>query len=79
MRVRSEAASQAFGMRGSIKRAKPVDKRDGTSARRGRAPLRARVLISKDSPITQIEIEVIAALLDDWDMEESNIQQDLSK
>jgi hypothetical protein len=77
--VCSEAASQAFGMHGSIKRAKPVGKRDGTPAMCGRPPLRAKVLISKDSPVAQIEIEVIAALLDDWDMAESNFQQDLSK
>lgn len=29
--------------------------------------LRAEVLIPGDSPIIQAEIEVIAALLDDWD------------
>ena len=75
----SEAASQAFGMHGSVKRAKLIAKRDGSPAPCGRSPMRAKLLISKDSPITQIEIEVIAALLDDWDMAESNIQQDLSK
>ena len=66
-------------MHGSVKRAKLVGKRDGTPAPCGRAPLRANVLISKDSPVTQIEIEVIAALLDDWDMMESNVQQGLPK
>lgn len=62
-------------MHGSVKRTKLVGKRDGTPAPCGRSPLRANVLISKDSPVTQIEIEVIAALLDDWDMMESNVQQ----
>ena len=79
MRVCSEAASQAFGMHGSVKKAKLVGKRDGSPAPCGHTPLRANVLISKDLPITQIEIEVIAALLDDWDLVESNIQQELSK
>ena len=79
MRVCSEAASQAFGMHGSVKKAKLVGKHNGMAAPCGRTPLRANVLISKDSPISQIEIEVIAALLDDWDMVESNIQQELSK
>ncbi len=74
-----EAASQAFGMHGSVKRTKLIGKRDGTPAPCGRSPLRANVLISKDSPVTQIEIEVIAALLDDWDMMESNVQQELPK
>ena len=41
--------------------------------------MRANVLISKGLPITQIEIEVIAALLDDWEMVESNVQRELSK
>jgi hypothetical protein len=77
--VYGEAASQAFGMHGSVKRTKLVGKRDGTPAPCERLPLRAKVLISKDSPITPIEIEVIAALLDDWDMMESNVQQELPK
>jgi len=77
--VCGEAASQAFGMHGSVKRTKLIGKRDGTPAPCGRSPLRANVLISKDSPVTQIEIEVIAALLDDWDMMESNVQQELPK
>ncbi len=42
-------------MHGSVKRTKPVGKRDGTPALCGRAPLQAHVLISKDSPVTQIE------------------------
>jgi len=75
MRVCGEAASQAFGMHGSVKRAKLVGKRDGTPAPCGRSPLRANVLTSKDSPVTQIEIEVVAALLDDWDMMASNVKQ----
>ena len=79
MRVCSEAKSQALGMHGSVKRAKLVGKRGGATAPCGRAPLRANLLISKDSPITQIEIEVIAALLDDWEIVESNIKQELSK
>ncbi len=29
-------------------------------------PIRAIVLIPKDLPVTQVEIEVFAALLDDW-------------
>ena len=66
-------------MHGSVKRTKLVGKRDGTPAPCGRMPLRANVLISKDSLVTQIEIEVIAALLDDWDMMESNVQQGLPK
>jgi hypothetical protein len=73
------AARQAFGMHGSVKRAKLFGKRDRTPAPRGRTPMRANMLISKDSPITQIEIEVIAALLDDWDMMESNVQRGLPK
>lgn len=36
------------------------------SARKN-AKLRAEVLIPRDSPIIQVEIEVIATLLDDWD------------
>jgi len=46
-----------------------------------RSPLRmrARVLIPKDSPVTQIEIEVIAALLDDWDGIEPSAHEDHSK
>ncbi len=79
MRVCSKAASQTFGMHGPVKRTKLVGKRNGARAPCGRTTLRAKVLISKDSPITQIEIEVIAALLDDWDMVESNIQQELPK
>ncbi|HEY4941003.1 MAG TPA: hypothetical protein VII56_06215 [Rhizomicrobium sp.] len=74
-----KAASQAFGMHGSVKRTKLVGKRDGTPAPCGRSPLRANVLISKDSPVTQIEIEVIAALLDDWDGIEPSAQEDHSK
>ena len=35
--------------------------------RREKQPLRAIVEISKNLPITQIEIEVIAGLLDDWE------------
>ena len=72
----SEATSQAFGMHGPDKRTKLVGERNGAPAACGHAPLRANVLISKDSPITQIEIEVIAALLDDWGTIESNIQQE---
>jgi len=79
MRVYGEAASQAFGMRSQVKRAELVGKPDGTPVPCGRPRLRANVLISKDSPITQIEIEVIAALLDDWDTTESNVQRGLSK
>ena len=79
MRVCGEVASQAFGMHGSVKRTKLVGKRDGTPAPCERSPLRANVQISQDSPVTQIEIEVIAALLDDWDMMESNVQQGLPK
>lgn len=41
--------------------------------------LRARVLISKDLPVTQIEIEVIAALLDDWENMVSSAPQEPSK
>jgi hypothetical protein len=46
-----------------------------------RSPLRmrAKVLIPKDSPVTQIEIEVIAALLDDWDGIEPSAHEDHSK
>ena len=74
-----EAPSQAFGMHGSVKRTKLVGRRGNPPLPRGRARLRAKVLISKDSPITPIEIEVIAALLDDWDMMESIVQQELPK
>ncbi len=74
-----EAASQAFGMHGSVKRTKLVGKRDSRAASCERAPLRANVLISEDSPITPIEIEVVAALLDDWDIMESDVQQGLAK
>lgn len=41
--------------------------------------LHADVLIAKDSPITQTEIEVIAALLEDWDGIEPSAQEDHSK
>ncbi len=44
------------------------DKEDKSgNIRRDRRPLRAIVEISKNLPITQIEIEVIAGLLDDWE------------
>jgi hypothetical protein len=51
----------------------PVEHRDSdrqnvsAPRRRGHARMRVRVLIPKDSPVTQIEIEIVAALLDDWD------------
>jgi len=35
--------------------------------RRSKLRLRAQVHIPKNLPVTQIEIEVIAALLDDWE------------
>jgi hypothetical protein len=41
--------------------------------------MRAEVLIPKDSPVTQIEIEVIAALLDDWAEIEPSAQEDHPK
>ena len=41
--------------------------------------MRAKVLIPKDSPVTQIEIEVIAALLDDWEGIEPSAYEDHSK
>jgi hypothetical protein len=37
------------------------------------AEMRAKVLIPADLPVTQIEIEVLAALLDDWDAIESDL------
>jgi hypothetical protein len=40
----------------------------GDQLRRGKLRLRACVHIPKDLPISQNEIEVIAALLDDWEM-----------
>jgi hypothetical protein len=33
----------------------------------GKTPLRAVVRISNNLPVTQVEIEVIASLLDDWE------------
>ena len=42
-------------------------KHSGDNLRRSKLRLRACVHIPKDLPITQIEIEVIAALLDDWE------------
>ena len=36
--------------------------------RRSEMRLRAQVLVPKDLPISQNEIEVIAALLDDWEV-----------
>jgi hypothetical protein len=61
----------------------PVKPSNGVvQSRRVAAPrkrLRARVLIPKSSPVTQIEIEVIAALLDDWESMASGISQELNK
>ena len=41
--------------------------------------MRAVVMIPKDSPITQVEIEVIAFLLDDWSAIAANDNEDPSK
>jgi hypothetical protein len=41
--------------------------------------MRAVVTIAKDSPIAQVEIEVIAYLLDDWAGIATNDNEDLSK
>ena len=46
---------------------KGPQKHSGDDLRRAKLRLRAQVHIPKDLPITQIEIEVIAALLDDWE------------
>ena len=73
MRVCNAATCHAFEMRGASKRLKSVGKR--MPVRRRQAPSRAKLLISKGSPITQIEIEVVAALLDDRDVREFNVQQ----
>jgi hypothetical protein len=43
------------------------DSKPNTGTIAPRQTLRAQILIPKDSPITQVEIEVFAALLDDWD------------
>ena len=45
-------------------KAPPIFPRD--KVRRSKSRLRAKVLVPKDLPISQNEIEVIAALLDDW-------------
>jgi len=44
-----------------------ISKPANSNARRDTGKLTAEILIPKDLPITQIEIEVVAALLDDWD------------
>jgi hypothetical protein len=41
--------------------------------------LRAEVLIPRDSPITQVEIEVFAVLLDDWEGIAANDNEELDK
>jgi hypothetical protein len=43
-------------------------KTNGDELRRRKHRLRACVHIPKDLPVSQNEIEVIAALLDDWEM-----------
>lgn len=47
----------------------------GDDLRRSKRRLGAYVRIPKDLPIAQIEIEVIAALLDDWNMGLPNIAE----
>jgi len=47
---------------------KPLPHRPEGPAKRAPSRLRADVLIPKDLPITQIEIEIFAALLEDGDM-----------
>lgn len=42
-------------------------------------PLGAEVLIPADTPITDGEIEVLAALLDDWDMSFANDNERMSQ
>jgi hypothetical protein len=44
-----------------------------------RGPLVAKVLVPKDLPITQMEIEVFSALLDDWTSTAANDNEDPSK
>jgi hypothetical protein len=46
---------------------KTPQKHSGDDLRRSKLRLRAQVRIPKDLPITQIEVEVIAGLLDDWE------------
>lgn len=43
--------------------------------RHGKRPLRAQVHIPSDLPITQIEIEVFAALLDDLDLDSPSVAE----
>lgn len=48
---------------------KGPQKHSGDDLRRAKLRLHAQVHIPRDLPITQIEIEVFAALLDDLDLE----------
>jgi hypothetical protein len=66
-------------MRRPIKQRNLRCKGGNQDAPRGQTHLRANVLIPKDSPILQIEIEVVAALLDNWESMESGAPQELSK
>jgi hypothetical protein len=65
-RVPKNGASEAHDERRELPSAQSPGLTDAGSGRR-QHKLRAQVLIPKDSPIAQIEIEVLAALLDDWE------------
>jgi hypothetical protein len=50
----------------SMDKGLPISTRNKT--RRSKLRLKAQVLVPKDLPISQNEIEVIATLLDDWEL-----------
>jgi hypothetical protein len=68
---------QPIELTASRERAEPVreigcasaapDPRTSTTGVSGKTPLRAVVRIPANLPVTQVEIEVIASLLDDWE------------
>ena len=77
--MRGRVASQAPAMRKAVKQRSSEGAEGSECAPLGQPRLHAIVLIPKDLPLTQIEIEVIAALLDDWDGIEPSAQEDHSK
>jgi len=66
-------------MHGPVKKGCLISNCGRSSAPHKSRRMRARVLIPKDSSITRIEIEVFAALLDDWNDIEPGAIEDHSK
>jgi hypothetical protein len=69
------SASQVLGMGIPAKQNKFIPQEGHTPERRRNPAIRAEVLIPANLPVTQIEIEIMAALLDDWE----DIEFDLPK